>query len=483
MHIPLTGVIFIPLTVLVFLLWPSHLEELLLYMAVFQAAAVLNLNGGFTFGLSPYFFTAAMLAPRVGIKWHSGRIRFRRSEFTQKHLRLAALFIVWCVISAFALPILFEGVPVDSARAAAEGVFYSALPLKWSFSNAGQAAYMVLNFGVLLAFADFSTRRPLESLMDAFTYSGVIVIIVALYQMIANSFGLPFPTSFFNSNGTWAQNYNQMIGAGWHRVSATFVEPSEAGGFLSSWLMFELILANWGSTRKLRHWIFAIIGCAMLLATSSSTGYVTVALALLYMAGRLTLEALQRGRLLIRTSATVAVVVLVGLAFLTLSSAGLSLLGAVLWNKAGSGSAVVRLATVWRALSVIQDTYGLGAGLGSNRSFGMLAYIGSNLGIFGLVVFLYMLIHLFGTTLDYIRADLTSTAARTTLVACAAALSANLIGQIVSGAEISEPRTWVLWGMLVAAVRATATGNCGADQVSEVIPSGKLVLVPSPVFR
>jgi hypothetical protein len=302
-------------------------------------------------------------------------------------------------------------------------------------------------------------------------------LVVGFYQMIAYRFGLPFPASFFNSNGTWAQNYSQMIGAGWHRISATFVEPSEAGGFLSSWLLFELILANWGSLKRTRHWIFAILGCVMLLATTSSTGYVTVALMLAFMTGRLALAVLGRGRILIRTGAAVAAVALIAVGFLA-TSHGFSLLNAVLWHKADSTSGVVRLATVWRAVGVVQNTYGLGAGMGSNRAFGILAYIGSNLGIFGLAVFSYMLAHLLGTTFSSLRTDSINATGRVRLIACAAAFSANLIGMAISGAEISEPRIWVLWGMLLAAVRAE-TSAAGFRVEGALSRNG---LYPNPIL-
>src|ERR1700730_4222498 len=104
MHIPASGMVFFPLIVLVFLLQPARLEELLIYMAVFQGAAVLNVSGGFAVGLSPYFFTASLLALRVGLKWVSGKIRFQRGEFAQTHLRITTFFIAWCVVSAFLLP-------------------------------------------------------------------------------------------------------------------------------------------------------------------------------------------------------------------------------------------------------------------------------------------------------------------------------------------------------------------------------------------
>jgi hypothetical protein len=106
-----TGIVFIPIIGLIFLLWPSRLEELLIYMSVFQAAAVANLGGGFAFGLSPYFFTASLLAARVTLKWLSGNLRFQRGEFAQSHFQIAALFIGWAVLSAFLMPVLFAGTP------------------------------------------------------------------------------------------------------------------------------------------------------------------------------------------------------------------------------------------------------------------------------------------------------------------------------------------------------------------------------------
>jgi hypothetical protein len=459
-HIPLTGIVFVPLTTLVFLLWPSRLEELLLYLVVFQGAAVLNLGGGFGFGLSPYFFAASLLAARVGIKWSGGQIRFHRDEFAQRHLRVAALFISWCVVSAFLLPILFRGMPVDSPRAGAENQFYLRLPLQWTFSNAGQAGYMVLNFFVLVALTDFCTRRPPQLLIKAFSYSGLIVVLVGLYQMLCNSLGLPFPTAFFNSNGTWAQNYAQMIGAGWHRVSSTFVEPSEAGGFLSSWLLFELVFANEGSDERVRHTVFAILGCVILLATTSTTGYVTVGLVAAFMLGRFLLQILEQGRISTRLGLALATIFLVVGVFLACGHG--SLLNDVLWNKVGSESGVVRTATMWRGFDVMLATYGLGAGLGSNRAFGMLAYIAANLGICGLAVFLYLLGQILYETFNSLKASPLRGTSRTLLIACVGAFCATQIGLVMSGAEISEPRMWVLWGMLLASVRATAAGNFGA---------------------
>jgi hypothetical protein len=201
---------------------------------------------------------------------------------------------------------------------------------------------------------------------------------------------------------------------------------------------------------------------------------------MVFLVGRFAFGVLGQGRLSIRTGVTIATVVVVGVGFLALGHDA-SLLDAVLWNKSGSTSAVTRFATVWRAVAVMQDTYGLGAGLGSNRAFGMLAYIGSNLGIFGLAVFSYMLAQLFGETFRSLRTGSANVTIRVAIIACAAAFAANLISMALSGAEISDPRIWILWGMFLASMRAqTIAPYPQSDKRLQLSPTD--VLYPSPIL-
>ena len=457
MHLTITGLVFVPIIIGTFVLRPSKLEQLLIVMAVFQGAAVLNAGGGFAVGLSPFFFTACLLSARTGARWVSGKIIFRQSEASQIHLRIVSLFVGWCVISSFFLPRLFDGIPVDSPRAGAEAVFYLALPLHWSFSNMGQAGYMVLIFMVLLAFADCAERR-FDDLLDAFTYSGLIVTLVGFYQMLSFSSGLPFPSTFFNSNGAWAQNFNQMIGDGWHRVSSTYVEPSDAGGFLASWVLFELILANWGVRRRKFHGACLLAGSTILLATTSTTGYVTIGLVMGAMAVRFTYELMTRRRILIRIGLAITVLILAGTAFVA-THHGMGLLDSVVLNKGSSSSGIHRMATVWRAFAVVEETYGLGAGLGSNRAFGTFAYVISNVGIFGFTLFFIMSGHLLTAAWQSLQSSTGSRSGRLALSACIAAFVTNLLSLAISGAEITNPRLWIAWGLAIAAIRAHAYGT------------------------
>jgi hypothetical protein len=63
--------------------------------------------------------------------------------------------------------------------------------------------------------------------------------------------------------------------------------------------------------------------------------------------------------------------------------------------------------------------------------------------------------------------------ARVTLLACAAAFVVNMIGMTIAGAEISGPRNWILWGILLAALRAqTLTPDTAPVEVSLTSRSG-----------
>ena len=118
--------------------------------------------------------------------------------------------------------------------------FLSQLPLHWSFSNGGQAAYMILNFIMLLHMLQMSNQPDyIKRLQRVFSFSGICVVAIGAYQVLCSHVGLPFPAWLFNSNTAWGQSYNQWFN-GISRLSATFVEPSDAATFLSAWALFRI---------------------------------------------------------------------------------------------------------------------------------------------------------------------------------------------------------------------------------------------------
>lgn len=453
MLFPISGLILIPLTLAIFCC-SSYVAEWAIFSAVLQGAALVNIGGGFAVGLSPYFFVVGFLALRVIPNWAIGRIRFFAEEPVRIHVRTLACFIIWCVFSAFALPLLFDGLPVDSPRAGVDQSYYIQSALHWSPSNMGQAGYMVLNFVMVMGVLQMATvPGRLSRLVSAFSWSGVFVVAVGTYQNLCHSLGMSFPSWLFNSNAVWAQQPNQIIGMGFSRMSATFVEPSDAAGFFVAWSAFELGLAIAGGRRNGWHWLCAAVGSVMLIETTSTTGYVTAGIMWVVMAFDCGATIVRHGWIKVKASMAVGALAIGALvALVTIPRAGL-LLNAVLFEKGESASALHRTSTFGRAVEVFQHSWGLGVGLGSNRAMSVFFYVLSNLGWPGMLLAVLLLAHLYSQVRLGLCRSGVDAAMRGILMALGGAFVANLVALLASGAEITQPRLWILWSLLLAAIR------------------------------
>jgi hypothetical protein len=452
MNVPASGLILIPPTLALLVVAPSRLSEWALFVTIFQGAAIVNVGSGFAVGVSPYFFVASLVALRVVPQWWSRRIRFFRGEPALRHMQVLAVFVGWTVFSSFASPVLFAGTPVDNPRKGVDQSFFFQTPLHWSFSNAGQAAYMVLNFIMLLHMLQMS-KDPGYSKRLQWTYSlsGICVVAIGAYQVLCGSLGLHFPSWLFNSNTAWGQSYNQWF-SGISRLSATFVEPSDAATFLSAWSLFELTLVIGGVENSLRHWSCVVAGTIALVETASTTGYVTVAVMWSVISLTTAKTVLTRGRLNLRAMLALTVMAVGAIVALAAMPSARLVLNGVLFGKASSASGVHRVATLGRAVDVFYDTLTLGAGLGSNRAMSLGFYVLSNLGLPGVVLLSCLLLQLCSQCLQLARSR-SNRATRGFVQAAGAAYVANFLAMLFSGAEVTTPRLWMLWAMLAVGLR------------------------------
>ena len=452
MNVPISGIILVPLTLGIFC-FSSYTAEWAIFTAVFQGAALVNMGGGFSIGLSPYFFVTALVALGVVPQLLTGKICFLEDEPVRVDVHGLIIFIAWCVLSAFLLPVMFQGIPVDSPKVGVDASYYTQLPLQWSFSNAGQAGYMMLNFIFVVRLLQLCvSQKRLERLVNAFSWSGVFAAAVALYQVFCHRFGLSFPSWLFNSNQAWAELPNQFVGPGFSRINGTFVEPSAAAVFFSAWSVFELSLAMGLGRQGGRHWLWATVGTLVLVATASTTGYITAALIWVVMAWDCMSNLLLRG--FIKTKATLIALGLgsAGLAALAFLPGVWLLLDALFFSKGQSASGLHRSATFGRAVGVFLNSWGLGVGLGSNRAMSAFFYVLSNLGWPGLILIGWLLSRLYSQVRVQLR-SVCDSVHRTFLYGFTAAFSANLLALILSGAEISQPHLWILWGLLLGTLR------------------------------
>ena len=451
MSVPTSGLLFIPITLFFFFLYSRRLLHWTFFAAVFGAAAVVNIGGGFPVGITPYFFACMLFACRWVPDWFAGRLRWHPDDPIRKHLRLLWLFAVWSAFSAFALPVIFRGMPIDQARLGPDLGYYFQMPLAWTMSNAGQAAYIILDFIIVAGLARTTESRTLAGLVDAFSWSGAFVALFGVYQIIAHRMGLPFPPSVFNSNIAWGQHPDQSL-AGDFRISSTFVEPSSAGEFLSAWCVFELYMAVFSERSDYRHWLFLALGSWVLVLTRATTGYVASGVIWAFFLTASAKDLLVRRKLESRWIMAFAMLILGLIVGLAHGNGAQDLLDAVLFDKASSTSGVHRVATFSRAVGVFVNSYGIGVGLGSNRAMSMALYILSNLGIPGIALFCCLLSQVYRMTASS-RLKPLDRSFLASLTAVQAAFAATLIAMILSGAEITGPQLWLLWGLLLAMVR------------------------------
>ena len=446
----LIGLIIISVSLLIFFTAPQNLVPWAIAVSVLQAASVVNVSGAFPIGITPYFFVTVLICLRFVPQWLSGRLGFEQDDYVCSYLRFLLLLVMWGLVSASLLPLVFSSTPVDTPRAGMDAA--AASPLQWTWSNAAQAGYLVLNsvFVIYILWQSID-RVQVERCIAAFRWSGAFAAGVGAYQLIAHISGFPFPVSFFNSNSAWAQLTDQHAGGAW-RISATFTESSAAGAYFATWttlLLFSVVSAeqaHW-SDRCLLAW-----GIVMLALTTSSTGYLVGAAVLALFFGRQILQFLVRGGLGRRSLVALGIVMAALAAGLLLLPDFSHVIHDVILQKSQSKSGQDRMATSLRGFYLLIQTAGLGAGLGSNRPSGLLSYVASNIGIPGLLLLLYLL---------YITRAMTAAASAATvnptiashIRACGWSFAVELLAMVVAGSELTTPIFWVSWGILLAACR------------------------------
>ena len=93
-----------------------------------------------------------------------------------------------------------------------------------------------------------------------------------------------------------------------------------------------------------------------------------------------------------------------------------------------------------------------GRDFGSNRAMSMMFYVLSNIGLPGLVLLVYLLFQLCRRYQEATRLA-PNRQLRQFIQASGAGFLAYLVAMVFSGAEITTPLLWVLWGMLLAGIR------------------------------
>jgi hypothetical protein len=432
--ITITGFAVILAGLVLFFASQRRLVQAIIFFAPFSGTAIINFSA---YGMSPDVFLFGIY---MIWKLLSGEV-FERLRVGRDHLHIAILLIAFTVVCIGSL--LFNGGMAGIA------------PIQIT-----QTAYLMFGLSLTVALSfEFTRDGRLEDGVRALRASAMFVSLWGILQVACYYTGIEYPAFLFNnSTSHFADMFDQRAGS-FIRIASVAVEPS----FLATTLMifgaFGATLVTIDDAFRIRSWLLpTALTLSVVLASTSTTGYVGLATLLLLLAMR------QPGKVaflgLFCAVALAAVLVLVpevrDIAY------------AFTLGKTSSGSYMDRTATVWKAFDLFAQRPWLGWGWGSDYSYSIVSIMLCNTGIIGTGIFALA----FGGTLVALRAARSSVvvpgSAKLQSYALAAenALIVYLAQNAVSGFKYVVADFWCFWGLAIAipsclaasmSVRATYT--------------------------
>jgi hypothetical protein len=363
------------------------LGGLVMVSTVLQATAVVNVplgsvggQGVAAYGVSPYMVMALV----AGLVW-LWRLAQSRRLLLPQHLRWPLGFLlayqVVAALGAWLLPMWFDGMPVNLL--VEMDAILKLTPLRATLSNLVQMLNLAMHAAMLLFLLQAAQRPGGPRGIKAGVVGGlVLVLAVGFYEYWARMAGWPSMLSFWGSNAGYAQagvvdQWIQIEGK-WvnstKRVGLPFSEPSYLSTYLAAttvglWAVALLGRGWWWA------WLAAVLSSLGLLNSLGSTGLaatgVAMAVLCLWVLGNALRPVTGVGRRL--RAALLGVLLLLastwGLQMYTQSAIKPKVDGFVeslIVSKAKQQDGVRELSNK-RALEIVQETYGLGVGMGSNR--------------------------------------------------------------------------------------------------------------------
>jgi hypothetical protein len=327
------------------------------------------------------------------------------------------LFTGWGIVITVVAPVLFFGTvvylgPNPDSRATIPGTLTT--------SNVAQIAYLVLSVAVIFFLAGSRSLGP-----GVIGLAASLVTLLSFWRYLHQSVGLPFPDGLFDNNTTYA--FIETLPGGAPRFRGILSEP--AGLALSSLVTIAYSLSRAAQLRGARRVGVLMVGAmaAVMAAISTSTTFIVVAIILAVLAGLALLRRLSQesGRPQYLALFGVLAAMVAGVFALPLL---IDLVSQVVTEKLGTSSYADRTLTDNRSYEIFVEKFGLGVGLGSNRSSSFTAFLLSTTGLIGAALFVW-------TVVAIVRPALHAPAVRPVIWA----LVAVLVSKVISAPDLADP--------------------------------------------
>jgi len=274
-------------------------------------------------------------------------------------------------------PLIFEGIPVFSPRLGLESQVMAPSELAWQVSNAAQLIYLALNLCfVWLAIIVAPSLRP-QDCEKAITWSFLVAASLLIGSRASEQARALMQSIFYNYAYAAEIKTYQFEGM---RSFIPFLEPSMAGMFIAAAgiafysKLFDQERSAWAAAAC----FLLAIGLLLLIGSASAlvAFFVGCAAALVFALGVSNHSGgFYRWLLVFLGTLVCATIVIFG------SEAGERLLDLAYTEKLDTESFTVRSVANEHAMNVAEETWFLGAGLGSNRVSSMLMTLFSSVGV------------------------------------------------------------------------------------------------------
>ena len=362
-------------------------------------------------------------------------------------VRWIQCFGVVAIVSAIVLPFLFAGTPAFVPRLTIDEQVGAMNPVAFGVSNIAQAGYLSLN---LMLLGMLSRRLNREDVLIAFHRAAQLGAVLALSTIMLDYLDAPVWSGLLKDalrTNEAGMLFDELSVDGERRIFGMFSEPSYAGVYCAAYSGYFITRA-WFNGHSFTDWLYALLLGWAVIITTSSLGTIG-----LVIAGTALLWSVPASRKAVQIGGFAAVI----LAMLLIDDP----LSYLEFDKLDTLSAINRLASDLRSVELVQETGGLGVGLGSHRASSLLSTLFATTGIIGGSLFL---IAVFKATKACLVGGKVQRGQPIFVFLCVAA------GCLLAGlAEVSSPLLWI--GLVSSSCIVATPPQRKSDSVTAAVPS------------
>ncbi|MEK7751622.1 MAG: hypothetical protein AAB654_06865 [Acidobacteriota bacterium] len=369
---------------------------------------------------------------------------------------ITSLFVTYSVLSAFIIPRLavFSGSLLVYRE---NGVFSALEPVSTNYTHILNLCLCVATFFCTSLVAMALDRDWQTWAVRALGVSGALAVVLLLWHLLNLYLGWWFPYYFFANNpgamlvdrGTVRPDLGRAYA--FLRPSGSFSEPSVAAPMLCGYLAY--VMAEYLHLRRVAvHLLKCTLVCAVIFALTSTTAYAAALMIVIYSLLRGIAKMLMKAQVAALTRPVLLVAVVMVCFLVVYLSPSLAvhtseMLRANVTDKVGA-DAGNRIALERFAIGLAVETYGFGAGLGSNVSFTVWGYLLSNTGLIGVILMFCLGMKVYGHYNRW-RKCATSVGDGHNVRLVGAMLCGFVVAGSIGSQILFEPALWVLLGLIV----------------------------------